>query len=301
MRGLPTQDLVNALKAELGDLKTDFREVNRKVPETFSLDLQNLRDNLTRLTAELEEKKLRDQTAERALRKIEAVVAGGQSRGAAGEVVLAEVFAQFPPEMGDIQFKVNGKTVEFALVLPNGKRLPIDSKWPAVKELEQLDRAVDAGERQELLTRIEKVVLKKVEEVTKYIDPTTTASTAVAAIPDAAYFACRTAHIDAYRQRVLLMPYSLTLPFLLHLYNLHLQFARSVNMDNLDSYLSQLENHLDQFDQKLENSIERGATMVLNAYQELRQRIGQMRGALAYLRQQPSEALADQQKGLLKK
>lgn len=297
---LPSRDVVDAMKGELTELRASFREVNRKVPETFAGDLQDLRDSLTRLTTELEEKKLRDQTAERALRSIEAVLAGSQSRGAAGETVLAEAFAQFPAEMGDIQFKVNGKQVEFALVLPNGKRLPIDSKWPAVKELELYERSTDAAEREDLLARIEKAVLKKVEEVTKYIDPATTTNVAVAAVPDAAYFACRTAHIEAYRQRVLLMPYSLTLPFLLHLYSLHLQFARSVDLENLNAYLSQIESTLDQFDQKLENSVERGATMVLNAYQELRQRIGQMRGALAYLRQLPAGSATGKQESLLR-
>ena len=178
-------------------------------------------------------------------------------------------------------------------------RSPIDSKWPASKELEQYAAAADAATREDLLGRIERAVLKKVEEVTKYIDPASTASLAVAAIPDAAYFACRTAHLEAYRQRVLLMPYSLTIPFLLALYHLHLQFARSVDMENLDAYLSQIEAHLTQFEEKLDNSVQRGATMVLNAYSELRQRIGQMRGDLAALRHMPDESLVGQQESLL--
>ncbi|MFQ5776941.1 MAG: DNA recombination protein RmuC [Terriglobia bacterium] len=297
---LPSTDVVTSMRTELAELKSSFRDVNRKVPETFASDLQTLRDGFAQVTAKLEERAARAQEDRLRLQRIEAVVAGAQSRGAAGEIVLAEVFAQFPPEMGDTQFKVNGKTVEFALVLPNRKRLPIDSKWPAVKELELYQEATDPAEREDLLGRIEKAVSKKVEEVTKYIDPATTTNLAIAAIPDAAYFACRTAHIEAYRQRILLMPYSLTLPFLLHLYQLHLQFARSIDVENLDAYLSQVENSLDQFEQKLENSVERGATMVLNAYQELRQRIGQMRGSLAYLRQLPAERLASEQEPLLK-
>jgi len=297
---LPSQDAVIGLKTELEELKTNLRDVNRKVPETLAADLRNSGDRLLALTSQIEERRTRDEQAERNLQRIVAVLAGAQSRGAAGETVLAEAFAQLPAEMGDVQFKVNGKTVEFALVLPNGKRLPIDSKWPAGKELEQFQQSADPAERADLLGKIEKAVLKKVDEVTKYIDPASTTNVAVAAIPDAAYFACRTAHIDAYRQRVLLMPYSLTLPYLLHLYTLHLQFARSVDLENLSAYLSQIESTLDQFDQKLENSVERGATMVLNAYQELRQRIGQMRGALAYLRQLPAGSLADKQESLLK-
>lgn len=297
LQGLPSNTTVAQLAERLGRVES---YVSERVPPTLPADLQGLSTGLTRLTTELRERSEREKEMQKTLGHIESVVAGAQSRGAAGEVILAEAFAQFPPEMGERQFKVNGRTVEFALVLPNRKRLAIDSKWPASKELEQYANATDPAERQELLEKIEKAVLKKVEEVTKYIDPATTVNAAVAAVPDAAYFACRTAHLDAYRQRVLLMPYSLTIPFLLALYNLHLQFMRSVDLENLDSYLVQVEVHLDQFEEKLENSVERGATMVLNAYQELRQRIGQMRGTIAVLRQLPTEALAEKQESLLK-
>ncbi len=286
--------------AELRGLTSRLEVVEGRVPSDLANDVERLKGTLGRIETEFASRKELEEKNRTAIQKIESVLVGAQSRGAAGEEVLAEAFAQFPPDMAETQFKVNGRVVEFALVLPNKKRLPIDSKWPAARELEQFSAATDTQERAELLGKIEKAVLKKVEEVTKYIEPGSTAGFAVAAIPDAAYFACRTAHLDAYRQRVLLMPYSLTIPLLLALYNLHLQFARSVEMENLDAYLSQIESYLSQFEDKLDNSVERGATMVLNAYQELRQRIGQMRGTLSTLRQMPTEALAEKQESLLK-
>lgn len=297
---LPTAEAVTGVHRELTDLKTSFREVDKKVPATFAADMQALGGGLNQLITQLQERAQRDEVTRATLQRIAAVVAGAQSRGASGEAVLADAFAQFPPEMGDTQFKVSGKPVEFALILPNKKRLPIDSKWPAVKELEQYSLEENEAVRQDLLAKIEKAVLKKVEEVTKYIDAATTASLAVAAVPDAAYFACRTAHIEAYRQRVLLMPYSLTIPFLLALYNLHLQFARSVEQENLDAYLSQFDALLNQFEEKLDNSVQRGSVMISNACVELKERVSQMRGALSTLRGLPTEALAEQQESLLK-
>ncbi|HEX9760163.1 MAG TPA: DNA recombination protein RmuC [Candidatus Acidoferrales bacterium] len=293
VRNLPSADVVKGLRDRIG-------AVEGKLPADLSGSVRQLQESITKVEAEFRARKEVDERNQTAIRKIESVLAGSQSRGAAGEVVLAEAFAQFPPEMADTQFKVSGKPVEFALVLPSRKRLPIDSKWPAGKELEQFGETTDPVLREELMSKIEKAVLKKVDEVTKYIDPATTASLAIAAIPDAAYFACRTAHISAYRQRVLLMPYSLTVPFLLALYNLHLQFARSIDVDNLEVYLAQIETYLTQFDEKLDNSVERGATMVLNAYQDLRQRIGQMRGTLAYLRESRAEPVLLGEESLLK-
>lgn len=286
--------------AVVEEVQRRLEGVEARLPDNLSFSVERLKETLGKIETELGARKELEERNRAAIQKIEAVLAGAQSRGAAGEGVLAEAFNQFPPEMGETQFKVNGKPVEFALVLPNRKRLAIDSKWPAVKELEQLSSENDETVRRELLGKIEKAVLKKVEEVTKYIDPATTASVAVAAVPDAAYFACRTAHIEAYKQRVLLMPYSLTIPFLLALYNLHLQFTRSIEQENLDAYLSQMEALLNQFEEKLENSVQRGATMITNAYLELRERISQMRGTLTTLHGLPTEALAEKQESLLK-
>jgi len=293
VRQLPSAEVVDSLKERLAGVES-------RVPENLAGSVQRLQEAFTKVEVEFKARRDLEEKNQAAIQRIEAVVAGAQSRGAAGEEVLAEAFAQFPAEMGDTQFKVNGKPVEFALVLPNKKRLPIDSKWPAVKELEQFATATDRATRDDLLGRIEKAVLKKVDEVTKYIDPASTTTLAVAAIPDAAYFACRTAHIDAYHRRVLLMPYSLTIPFLLALYNLHRQFAHSIDLENLDAYLSHIESYLKLFEEKLDNSVERGATMVLNAYTELRQRIGQMRGSLASIRQLPEDSAVERQESLLR-
>ena len=294
VRRLPPREVIEGLKERVTGIEN-------RVPEDLAGSVRRLQDSFTKVEAEIRARKTLEEKSQAAIERIEAVVAGAQSRGAAGEVVLAEAFAQFPAEMGDTQFRVNGKPVEFALVLPNKKRMPIDSKWPAVKDLEQYAAAVDPAAKQELLARIEKAVLKKVEEVTKYIDAASTTLVAVAAVPDAAYFACRTAHIQAYRQRVLLMPYSLTVPFLLALYNLHLQFARSIDQENLEGYLSQMETQLNEFDNCLENSVQRGATMVLNAYTDMHQLVGEMRSALAILRRLPVDSLAEGQESLLKR
>lgn len=287
---LPGQELITALQGEIETLRANLRDVDKKLPETIASDLTSLGERLATLGTALEERKTLDEQAQAAIRRVEAVIAGASSRGAAGESILAEAFAQFPAEMLDTQFKVNGHPVEFALILPNKKRLAIDAKWPAKDVLERLGQAVDAAEQQELLRQVERAVAKKVEEVTKYIDPARTVNLAIAAVPDAAYAACRTAHVEAYRQRVLLMPYSLTIPYMLTLYHLHLQYARSIDVENLENYLSQLEVSLDFIDKKLDDSVQRAATMVDNAYQEIKQRIGQMRGALAYLKAQPREA-----------
>jgi hypothetical protein len=193
-------------------------------------------------------------------------------------------------------FRVNGKVVEYALILANSRRLPIDSKWPSPELIERLsDGAATPEQQAALVGEVERVLKAKVREVRQYIDPSTTLSWAVAAVPDPIFNACRRGHLEAFREGVVLMPYSMTIPYLLGLFRLHLQYARSVDLENLEGYLQQIEECVTAIDRSLENSIARGSTMVQNAYSECKRNVGQLRGALAGLRAIPENAVVEGQ------
>jgi DNA recombination protein RmuC len=66
----------------------------------------------------------------------------------------------------------------------------------------------------------------------------------------------------------MIVAYSMTLPYLLLLYQLHLQFSRSVDMENLQAYLMQVDRQLDELDASLENKLQRAVTMLGNVYQD---------------------------------
>ncbi len=63
------------------------------------------------------------------IRRLEAVMAGTRSKGAAGENLIDPLFAQLPPEWQARNVQVGNKTVEFGSRLPNGRLLPIGSTW----------------------------------------------------------------------------------------------------------------------------------------------------------------------------
>src|SRR4029078_8360617 len=81
------------------------------------------------------------------IRRLATVLAGGASKGRAGAQGLRHHLSHLPPVMLTSDFRVNGRVVEFGLVLPDGRRLPIDSKWSALAELEALEGASDAVHR----------------------------------------------------------------------------------------------------------------------------------------------------------
>ena len=210
--------------------------------------------------------------ARASLRRLESVIAGSSTRGAAGENILEETLRALPPEMLQRNVWVGGKVVELALRLPGGKLLPIDSKWVSSAALEQLaEPGLDAPRRAQLTAQVEREVERRVREVSQYIDPATTSPFVLAVIPDAAYDVCRGAIVGAHQRHVMVVGYAMALPYLLTLYQLHLQFARNVDMEKLQSALIDVERHLDTLEGVLENKLQRAVTMLQNAYGEGKQ------------------------------
>jgi len=238
------------------------------------LQLEGLRSVLTS-SHELEE------DARRSLRRLEAVVAGNPARGAAGENILDEALRHLPPDMVQRNASIKGRVVEFALRLPGGKLLPIDSKWTSGAALEEAASPdLQPARRGQLANQIERDVEKRAREVSQYIDPAATAPFALAVVPDGAYATCRGAFAEAHRRHVIIVGYSMALPYLLALYQMHLQFARSVDMENLQACLMDVDRQLDGLEGTLENKVQRSLTMLGNAYQEGRQGVARIRASV---------------------
>jgi len=253
-------------------------------------EVSAVREALDRLQVREEERREREELAWTALHKVSSVLAGSQRVGRAGERILDEVLGCLPPSMLERDFRVNGRVVEFALVLPDGKRLPIDSKWSAERELQVLDRPVDADERDRAILGIERVVARRAREVSGYRDPSLTAPLAVAAVPDAAYAVLRRAHIEAYRMGVIVVPYSTALPIVLAL---HALAARLGGGGDLQSCLADLGAILDAVEATLENKLERAASMLTNATGELRGQVGQARTVVSRSRRTGPDETSD--------
>jgi len=236
------------------------------------------RGALERLAESEEERRERERESWEVVRRLSTVLAGGASKGRAGENVLRDHLAQLPPGMLVTDFRVNGKVVEFGLSLPDGRRLPVDSKWTAVAELEALEACEDAAERELRARDVERQVTSRVREVAQYLDPALTAPVAVAAVPDAAYMVLKRAHADAFSRGVVIVPYSMALPVLLFLYSLVHRFG---DADDSRAALEQVAALLDGMESVIENKIARAATMVANGADELRSGLGKARGSVA--------------------
>lgn len=275
--------LIARLELQAAELRrlADGAATREGETERLRGEIAGARTALQELSIRERERRDQEEEAWRVIRRLSTVMAGGSTKGRAGENVLREHLAELPPGMLETDFRVNGKVVEFALLLPDGRRLPVDSKWSAVAELENLEAAEDPTDRDACSRDVERIVAARAREVAQYLDPALTAPVAVAAIPDAAYAVLRRAHAEAFARGVVIVPYSTALPVLLFLYSLVHRYGDAAD---LQGCLSEVAGLLEAMEAILENKIARAATMISNGADEFRSQLGKARGSLARAR-----------------
>jgi DNA recombination protein RmuC len=261
---------IERLADALGRQALDDQDLRRGLAET--------RRAVEDLRSREDERREREEESRAALRRLESTFLGAATRGRVGENVVWEALSVLPADMVDAGFRVNGKVVEFALRLPDGRRMPVDCKWAGVAEIEALEGA-EGPERQRLAGAVERLVAARAREVAKYLDPAATTPFAVAAVPDPAYAVLRRAHLEAYGDRVLLVPFSGALPVLLALYALCCRLGGDAA--DVGVALAEVESALDGIDRAVENRLEHAAKMTQNASAEIRVQLGRARGAVA--------------------
>ncbi|MGB9598616.1 MAG: DNA recombination protein RmuC [Minisyncoccales bacterium] len=264
----------------------EIQEIKEKILLTYQFQdhlkdgMEITRNILEEMRAREREKKERELEFLERLKRIDQVIGGTSARGLAGEEILREIFKKLPSEMIASNFRVKGKVVEFSFVLPNGKKIPIDSKWPAGFLLTSLEKEKDPQKRQEILQQIEKETMKRIKEVREYIDPDLTWDQAVCALPDSVYFVLKESHIFAQKENVILMPYSMVLPILLYIYRFYLKHGLSLDLENLKSHLFSAFNDLEQLEKILENKVSKSLTTLENASLEFKNFIAKIKNSV---------------------
>jgi len=251
--------------------------------EAMRAELSQARNSLTELHTHSKARQEAEQRSAESLRRLETIIAGTQAKGSAGENILEIVFAQLPAEWQVRDFKVGGRVVEFGLRLPNHLILPIDSKWPATSLLEQFTASEDPVERQRLKGQVEQAVLAKAREVKKYLDPGITVGFGVAAVPDAVYELCYGVQAQTFQENVVLVPYSMFVPYLLLVFQTVLQTSHNLDLEKLSAYLDTFQSSVQALQEELEGRFSRALTMLTNSRSDMSAHLSRASGALTSL------------------
>ena len=268
------------LRSSQRDVETAVITEKLSQLEPVSQAVTNIQQGLMELHAYTRARQDMERQTADSIRRLEMVIAGTQTKGVAGENILETVFAKLPQEWQVRNFRVGDKAVEFGLRLPNNLVLPIDSKWPATHLLEQFSACEDPQEQQKLKAQIERVVLDKAKEVRKYIDPNVTVNFGIAAVPDAVYDLSTGVQAEIFQLNVVLIGYSMFVPYLLLVFQTILKTSQSIDMQRLDAYLKSADENIQAAQGELEGRYSRALTMLTNSRDELSVLLSKVRSGL---------------------
>lgn len=276
------QGTVMGLATGLAEMKA-AQEAQRKAAGESAValtrGLDEAKQMLVKFQAESAERARAEQASHESLARLEAIIAGTKSRGTAGENLLAEVIKQLPPEFRAYDVRIGGKTVEFAIPLPDGRYLPVDSKWTSVQALAALPTA-SAEELPDLVASIQADVEHKVDEVAKYLDPEKTPMMAVLAVPDAVFDLCARAHATAHQRGVVIVAYSMAVPYVLSVLQVIRRFGARVDEAQLSHMVGAVVSALEEMGDELDGRFARGITSLENSRRALRGSIGKAQQAV---------------------
>lgn len=271
----------NALSAitELKTLATSLSDTTG----AMRVELSRAKNDLTELHTHIKTSQETERQVADSVRRLETIIAGTQTKGSAGENVLEVVFSKLPIEWQVRDFRIGGKSVEFALRLPNNLIMPIDSKWAATNLLEQFLNTDDIQEQQRLKKAIEEVVISKAKEVRKYLDPSVTVNFGVAVVPDAVYDLCASIQSETFQLNVVLVSYSMFVPYLLLVFQTTLKSSQSIDLQKLDAYLQTAHESIKAIQDELDGRFSRAMTMMNNSRDDMRAVLGKLGGSLTGL------------------
>ncbi len=300
LRKQPESLALTQMRETVADLRVSIGAMSERVAQMeqtqsrakseLSQNLSRTREHLASLQTSLQERRESERRTAESVRRLETVLSGAQSKGAAAENLLDQVFSQLPAEWQVRNFRIGGQQVEFGLRLANGLILPIDSKWTATALVEEFAGCREADRRARLKNEIRKTVLNRAKEVRKYIDPSLTVPFAVAALPDSVYELCPECRSESFRMNVVLVSHSLFVPYLLLVFHMALSTQTSVDPQRLEASLQQLQQSLSLLQDEVEGRLSRAITMLANSRDDMRLQIGRSGGLLATTRIEPDES-----------
>lgn len=287
---------VGSLATHSASALTELKTLTGSLTEataSMRAELEQAKSDLTALRSSTHARQAADQAMAESVRRLEMIIAGTHSKGAAGENILELVFAKLPPAWQVRNFKVDGKPVEFALRLPNDLVLPIDSKWPATHLMEQFANSEDPAEQQRIKKEIETAVLLKAREVRKYVDPTVTVNFGVAVVPDSVYDLCYGIQVDVFQLGVVLVSYSMFVPYLLLVFQTMLKSSRGLDVQRMEAYLHTVQKSIQAIQEELDGRFSRAITMLSNSRDDMRAHLSKAGSSAAGLRLGNGNALQE--------
>lgn len=248
--------------------------------------------NISTQAMKIEEIGKKYEETEALTRRIHNIMIGSYEKGRTGENYLKNMMAELM-KIGVVQQDayVGGKVVEYGVVFNDGKMLPIDSKVVATKQVDMLfDENLTEEERSRCRATIRTELKKKIDEVTKYIDPQVTLPCAVMAVPDSILELSSEVVPDAVQRNVMVVGYSAVPQLIVYFVRIHGFYDIQEDVSQMKDRIMTIQQELSRLDEKFfSNRFERPITMLNNAVLHTRNVVSSINAVLSLEYREPKE------------
>jgi hypothetical protein len=176
---------------------------------------------------------------EKSIQRFDRILLDPQAKGALGEQFVANQLSILPQDWvrQNVPFR-NDTRVEFCVRSVDGRLIPIDSKWPATRLIDQLGQTTDKLERKKLESAIKNEVWRRAQDLHKYLDDDRTIGFGIAAVPDSVFALCSEVQPYLVKMNIVLISYSLLVPYILLLVKLFLSNAQGIQAMQISQIIS---------------------------------------------------------------
>lgn len=221
-------------------LQQTLKDVDRanEISDNSLLLLMKLKEEVKGVVTDIADLKQSLKSVRESTQKFDRILFDPQAKGALGEKFVADQLSVLPQDWvrRNVEFP-NRTHVEFCVLTFDKRLIPIDSKWPATTLLDRLHQTTDKDDRMKLERDIKTEVWKRGLEVTKYIDDDRTLGFGIAAVPDSVFALCADVQRHLVKRNIVLISYSLLVPYILLLVKLFLADAQGVRAMQISQIL----------------------------------------------------------------
>lgn len=269
--------IVQEIKAKVETGNITSQELTRQIQES--------KEVINKIKTIYDARIKEEQETKNAVVQLKNLLIGSKSKGVAGEQILQEALSVLPPNIVEYNFRIKNKVVEFGLRIGD-KILPIDSKFPKPHLVLEFEKTEVEEQKNKLAKDIEKTVLDQIDNVSQYIDPEVTEPLAVMAVPDSIFYICTKARSEASKKNIILIPYSMMVPYLITFLHLKTKYAVALDIDNMKNYLQKINLVILNASEILESQMAKGIVQVTNAYKQTRELVAEIRDLISKIERQ---------------
>jgi DNA recombination protein RmuC len=248
---------LGSIRASLGEITSIKLDLNntKNTVSTIMDRLIELEKSLVGISQYLETRTLVDVETSNNVQSIKNTLNGVGTKGKAGEYLVELALSKLPTEWVIKNFNVGNKVVEFGINLPNGKILPIDSKWTA-------SEFPDSDDPEVVKNKLTTILKNRAKEMKKYLDPSVTYHMGIIAVPDSLNGIIADAQSELVNENIVIIPYGFLLPYVLLVYN-YTKDAKEIRGDEIVKSANSIQ-------EIMEGKFSKAITMITNARDETR-------------------------------